>query len=235
MNTPTYHEARKRGLLSKMELFEDMTHEDVETISAQLEMFSIPKDKVIYHSGTDDLYLLKKGRVKLIRTTYAGEETLLGYVEAGHMFGMTALLGQARDNDMAIAVEDCDVCRTTTSAFLTILSRHPKLMARMMIAMAKRIFVLESTVEELVSRPVRSRVARCLLVRAGESLREHDIVPLQGVTRREIADDARTTRESVSRCLREFAELGAVEFDGRTILVSDGRLLAELARQGDAE
>ncbi len=234
MKSHTAHELQKRGLLSRMDLFEDMTHEDVEAISQKLKMDTIPKDCVIYHGGTEDLYLLKQGRVKLLRLTYEGDETVIGHVEAGHMFGMTALLGQVRGNDVAVAMEECIVCRTSISAFFTILSRHPRMMARMMIALAKRIFVLETTVEDLVVSPVRTRVAKQLL-RACANSGDHEVTALRGLTRQALADEAMTTRESVSRCIHELAELGAVGFQGRTIVILDRTLLSDIVRQGERE
>jgi CRP/FNR family transcriptional regulator len=151
-----------------------------------------------------------------------------GVLEPGQLFGLSALLGGGNEDVSAQALTDAYVCEAGAQDFLGILARHPLMMAKVMMAMAKQMFRLERTIEGLANDPVDSRLARLVgdLLQRAETSRDGQLLP--AMTREEMAKIAITTRESVSRTLSAWSRDGIVELRGRRILVRDAERLQKL-------
>lgn len=222
--------ADKTGLLSRLNLFDAMGLDEVESISSELRMRHCRAHETVFTGSPDQVYLVKTGRVRLYRLSPEGQEVTTAVLQPGHLFGMGALFGSRNDDVSAEALEDTYVCEAGGQAFIGILSRHPLLMAKVMMAVAKQMFRLERTIEGLVHESVESRVARVLLEMSSSAEHTDDGWLLPARTRDEIGKVAMTTRESVSRVLSAWTSAGIVELQGRRIVVRDLERLRSLVR-----
>src|SRR5712692_7085724 len=155
----------------------------------------------------------------------------LGSVEDPHRTERTVRQQQRGFN--AEALQDSYVCEAGGPEFLAILARHPLMMAKVMMAMARQMFRLERTIESLAREPVDSRLARLLtdLQSSAQKLSEGFLLP--AMTREDMAKICITTRESVSRTLSAWSKDGIVELRGRRILLRDPRRLRDLIQGSD--
>lgn len=224
----------KLGFMRRVNLFEQMGEAEVEQISRELKMRHCRAHQTVFEGSPDRVYLLKAGRVRLYHLSADGEDVTTDLLEPGHLFGLSALFGSSSEDLSAEALEDSYVCEAGAQDFMGILARHPLMMAKVMMAMAKQMFRLERTIESLAREPVDSRVARLLLelMGSGEKLREGWLLPV--MTREDIAKICITTRESVSRTLSGWSEAGIVELRGRRILLPDPERLRALVHISDA-
>lgn len=211
----------KLPLLRRLNLFEEMTDAEVEEVSHKLVMSECVGGCQVYLGRPDRIYLLKSGRVRLYRLSRDGIQVTTAVLVPGQLFGTTSLFGEAADNDHAEALEDSYICEASAPEFLGIMSRHPLLMAKVMMALARHLFRLERTVEQLVHESVETRLARYLLseLDAGEVRTDGVVLPAQ--TREELAASVLCTRESVSRTLSRWSRAGIIGPDGRRIVVRD--------------
>ena len=207
--------------MRRLNLFDQMNEAEIEQISKELRMRHCGSHQTIFEGAPDRVYLLKAGRVRLYHLSPDGEEVTTDVLEPGHLFGLSALFGSSSEDLNAEALEDSYVCEAGAQDFMGILARHPLMMAKVMMAMARQMFRLERTIESLAREPVDSRVARLLLelVGSGQQLAEGLLLP--AMTREDMAKICITTRESVSRTLSSWSEAGIVELRGRRILVPD--------------
>ena len=224
----------KLGFMRRLNLFEQMNEAEIEQVSRELKMRRCRAHQPVFEGSPDRVYLLKAGRVRLYHQSPDGEEVTTDLLEPGHLFGLSALFGSSSEDLNAEALEDSYVCEAGAQDFMSIMARHPVMMAKVMMAMARQMFRLERTIESLAREPVDSRVARLLLELASsaEKLREGLLLP--AMTREDIAKICITTRESVSRTLSAWSEAGVVELRGRRILIRDPERLRELVRVSDA-
>ena len=211
----------KLPLLRRLNLFEEMSDAEVEEVSHKLAMSECPGGCQVYAGTPNRIYLLKSGRVRLYQLSRDGDQVTTAVLVPGQLFGTTSLFGEAADNDHAEALEDSYICEASAPEFLGIMSRHPLLMAKVMMAMARHLFRLERTVEQLVYESVETRLARYLLgeLDAGEERTDGIVLPAQ--TRDELAARVLSTRESVSRTLSRWTRAGIIGADGRRIVVRD--------------
>jgi CRP-like cAMP-binding protein len=225
----------KVEFLSRLNLFEGMAHEEVEDISRELRMTRHPRGAVILDAEGDRVYLLKEGRVRLYHVTPDGHEVTTAVLRPGQMFGLAALFG--RDEEaIAACLDDCLVCDAGAHDFLAILARHPLMLAKVMMAMAKQIFHLQQTIEHLAAEPVRSRLARHLLGLAEGGMTGDEGCLLPPATQEDLAQVVSATRETVARTLGVWRRQRIIEMQGRRIVLRDiQRLRAEIADDVDIE
>jgi len=218
----------KLGYMRRLNLFESMSGAEVEQISRELKMRHCDAHETVFEGAPDRVYLLKTGTVRLYHLSPDGEDVTTGVLEPGQLFGLSALLGGRNEDVSAQALTDAYVCEAGAQDFLGILARHPLMMAKVMMAMAKQMFRLERTIEGLANDPVDSRLARLVgdLLQRAETSRDGQLLP--AMTREEMAKIAITTRESVSRTLSAWSRDGIVELRGRRILVRDAERLQKL-------
>ena len=155
----------------------------------------------------------------------------LGSVEDRHRTERTVRQQQRGFN--AEALQDSYVCEAGGPEFLAILARHPLMMAKVMMAMARQMFRLERTIESLAREPVDSRLACLLTDLQSSSQKQPDGLLLSAMTREDMAKICITTRESVSRTLSASSKDGIVELRGRRILLRDPRRLRDLIQGSD--
>jgi CRP/FNR family transcriptional regulator len=223
----------KLGFMRRLNLFEQMGEAEVEQISRELRMRHCRAHETVFEGSPDRVYLLKAGRVRLYHLSADGEDVTTDVLEPGHLFGLSALFGSSSEDVSAQALEDSYVCEAGGQDFLAILARHPLMMAKVMMAMAKQMFRLERTIESLAREPVDSRLARLFfeLQGSGEKLSEGFLLP--AMTREDMAKICITTRESVSRTLSAWSKDGIVELRGRRILIRDAERLRKLVHISD--
>jgi CRP/FNR family transcriptional regulator, cyclic AMP receptor protein len=224
----------KLGFMRRLNLFEQMGEAEVEQISRELKMRHCSAHQTVFEGSPDRVYLLKAGRVRLYHLTPDGEDITTDVLEPGHLFGLSALFGGSSEDISAQALEDSYVCEAGGQDFLAILARHPLMMAKVMMAMAKQMFRLERTIESLAREPVDSRLARLFLDLRGSAEKQRDGLLLPAMTREDMAKICITTRESVSRTLSSWSKDEIVELRGRRILVRDLERLRKLIHVSDA-
>lgn len=218
----------KVRFLRRLNLFEGMSEEEVETAARELTMRHCDAGEPI-RGRHDHVYLLKEGRVRLYTLSYEGQEVTTAVLIPGQLFGLGALFG---DGEPALAecVDGCYVCEAGAQDFLNILARHPLMMAKVVMAMAKQIFRLEETVRSMALESAAVRLARHLLAlsETGEPDPEGCLLPPQ--TRDEMAGVIASSRETVSRILAAWSRDGVLATRGRRIVIRDpDRLRLKLA------
>jgi CRP/FNR family cyclic AMP-dependent transcriptional regulator len=177
-----------------------------------------PRHSVLSESG-DRVYLLKQGRVRLYHLTVEGQEVTTAVVSPGQLFGLGAFFGADGSAMHAEAMEESYICEAGAQDFLAMLARHPLLMARVTMVMAKQIFRLEQTIESMASQQVSGRLAAHLLEEMAEGETLDGGVLLPSHSQEELAKLIGTTRESVSRTLSTWRATQVIRMKRRRIVV----------------
>lgn len=223
----------KLALLRRLNLFEEMSVAEVEEVSHKLSMSECPSGGQVYVGKANRIYLLKSGSVRLYQLSPDGSQVTTAILVPGQLFGTTSLVGEATDNDYAEALENSYICDASAPEFLGVMARHPLLMAKVMMAMARHLFRLERTVEQLVHDSVESRLARYLVNQLDDGEPHTDGILLPAQTRDELASRVLSTRESVSRTLGRWTRSGIIASEGRRIAVRDVGALRRCAGGSD--
>jgi len=217
----------KLWFLRRLNLFDGMTDIEVEAVSRDLRMRHCPARSTILDGTSERIYLIKEGRVRLYHLSRQGQEVTTAVLGPGQLFGLGALFGRTTEATHAEPMEDSYVCDADGQEFLQILARHPVLMAKVLMAMAKQIFRLEETIESIVSRPVAGRLAGLVVSMLDQAETTPEGPLLRSVSHEEMGKMIGATRESVTRTLGDWRRHGIIAMRGRRILVRKVQVLRD--------
>lgn len=221
-------QTRKIGYLSTIDIFRDMTPDDLAALDRMTRMNTVQRGQILYAPGEtgEMLFLLKRGRVQLYKLSVDGRKLILATLGPETFFGDMSLLGQQMASAFAEAVEDSTVCLMTRDDVEALLLRKPQVALRLLEAMGRRLLETEGRLEDVAFKRVPARVAGLLLRLAeGESGGEvHQ-------SHQELAETLGVYRETVTNALDRLKEAGAIEIGRRRIRVRNEQLLRQMAEE----
>jgi CRP-like cAMP-binding protein len=190
-------------------------------------------DETVFEPTPDprSVYLLESGLVRIYRLSPEGAEATLGFIVPGEVFGELAAFGNYRRESFATAQSAAVVWRIPAELFREWVRTRPKLVIEVTRQIGERMKRVESRVESLVFRNVRSRLALVLLELADDFGHEEDgrrVLDL-GLSQGELATLIGTTRQSVSTVIADLKEHGVLRQQGSRIELLDRARLQALA------
>jgi len=176
------------------------------------------------------VYLLQVGLARIYRLSEGGGETSFGYVAPGEVFGELPAFGDYPRESFAQAVRASQVWKIPRENFHRMLSARSALAFQVTRQIGDRLKRIESRVEDLVFRNVRTRVARMLGELAedfGQNENGHRVIDIP-ITQSELATLVGATRQTVNQTLRELSAEGLIGRDNRRIVLLQPELLQQL-------
>ena len=221
------HTASKIGYLLEMDLFQDLSLEDLNWLNSRTEMVTRRKGQLVYspEDGGEVLFLLKKGTVQIYRLSPQGKKLVITTLGAGTFFGEMSLIGQGMHYSIAEAVEDSTLCVMRLSHLEELIMAKPSVALRLLHVLGLRLLHVHRTLEDLAFKPVPARLA-ALLLRLWEDAKMGAIT---GFTHQDLADMIGTLRETTTEVLNHFKAGGLIEMQRMHISVLDGHGLRAIA------
>ena len=145
-----------------------------------------------------------------------GRELVLGEMGAGEYFGEMVLDGGPRSASI-MTLEKTRFAVVSREAFVEYLNANPAFSLRLIKQLIRRVRTLTGSVKSLALLDVYGRVAR-LLIDMAERDGEDWVVPGR-LTHREIASRIGSSREMVTRILKDLHTGGYIVVEGRRIVV----------------
>lgn len=123
------------------------------------------KGAVIYRQGfpAEGIFLLSRGSVKLIATTEAGTERIIGFVTCGELFGLDGLLAQPVRCMSAVARENSQSAFVSSVAFKKALHLNPDLLWNVMLMLNDLLHRANHEKLTISGARVRDRIESVLL------------------------------------------------------------------------
>ena len=213
----------KRQFLRQIDIFRDLSHDEMELIDRMTRMTTVEKGRVIYRQEdtAEGLFLLKRGRVRLSRIGPSGKKLDLAILEPGTFFGEMPLLGERMRHAYAEALEDCLLCVMSQHDIERLVLRKPQVGLRIINVLSRRLAESEARLEDLAYRSVSARLASVLLRLSRDGV-------VEGITHEELGDMVGAYRETVTKMLNEMQSAGHVRLGRRRIHIQDRDGLASL-------
>lgn len=211
-------------LLQKVSLFHDVDPEELDRIASLLVPREVAKDAhiVTQDEPGDSMFIIARGRVKVVLFGDNGREVILTILKSGEFFGEMSLLDDQPRSANVIAQEDATVLVLKRADFAEHILKSPKTAINVMAELCRRLRRADEIIGNLATLDVYGRVAHIMIDLAkkdGEEV-EEGILIRERPTQQDIASMIGTSRETVSRVLSEFQRRGFVEMRGREILLS---------------
>jgi CRP-like cAMP-binding protein len=211
-------------LLAKVSIFNGLDRLALERLAAKLQEQTIAKDAVIvgHDDPGDALFIIKKGRVKVVLYGESGRDVILSILRTGDFFGEMSLLDGEPRSANVIATENSEVLVLSRDDFVSHLNDNPGTALNILAEMSMRLRHADEVIGNLALLDVYGRVARVLIdlaSRDGETSDEGVIIR-ERPTQQDLASMIGTSRETVSRVLSEFQRRGFLSMQGKKILLS---------------
>jgi CRP-like cAMP-binding protein len=235
---PTMREDEEVELLSKVDLFDSLSEEEIRLLVRQNSDVRLGEGETFYAPWERDgkLFILKKGRMRLYRTEGAREFTL-ELVEAGTVFGEMAFTPHRLRESYARAIEPCVIFVMERAKVERLIEEKPQVGIKMISLLSERLHFYETRMEDITLKEVPARLASLILflVESEGVQRPGEIGIPTRYTHEHIGTMIGANREAVTRAFGRLQDEGVIQIRRRLIYVDDvealeraaGRLLEE--------
>jgi CRP/FNR family cyclic AMP-dependent transcriptional regulator len=205
-------------VLDQVPLFDGLTPEELATIEQHAVRKPYRKNTVIIERGDEanTLYLLLEGRVKTYIADEGGKEIVLNELGPGTQLGELALLGDIPRTASVQTIEDSVFLILTKRSFLQCLADHPNIALNLIRLLVQRTQALTESVGDLALRDVYGRIAKVL----NDSAEQQDgQLMTPPFTHQQIADRVGSSREMVSKILKDLKTGGYLATEGKRFIL----------------
>ncbi len=224
--------------LENIRLFRGFDDDWLHNIERQCRWRSFDVDENILDRDNidSDVFFATRGSVLIVNFSQSGREIALARIAAGSYFGeLAAIDGDPRSANV-IALEPCVVGALTPKVFNDIFNHDPILSARLMRRLAPIIRTCDERIMDLSTLGAHQRVYLELL-RLSEIDPDNSgallIGPMPG--QKDIASQASTTRETVTRAISQLVADGIAERNQKSLYIRDRTRFEHLASALDPD
>jgi len=210
-------------LLRSVPIFSELTEADFSSLAKVANRRRYPKDSVVFFENEqgDFFFMILEGRIKVTILGDDGREVILTLLGSGDFFGEMALLDNEPRSATAIAVEDTELLSLHRNDFQAVLSDNRSITVGLIKVLTGRLRRANHQISTLALLDVYGRVARVIVDMAREEGRrlKDGRIAFRRATHQEIANRIGTTRETVTRMLKDLERQGMIHIEGREIIV----------------
>ena len=226
------------ALLRANPVFRGVPAKEIETLIPVTQAERHRPREFIFMEGDPSLwlYIVKSGRVKILKHSRAGKDVVLELLGPGEIFGGVAVLEKRPYPATAQAMETADVLKIPRDPLLALSERHPSIVKEMALMIGRRLRAAHESVKSLAVEPVEVRLAATLMRladREGKPSRGNVELPYH-LTRQSLADMAGTTVETTIRIVSRWLKEGLVMDDSGRLVLKKPETLRAMA-QGESE
>ena len=205
-------------MLEKVPLFSALDGAAIDEIERVAVRKSYRRNTIIIEQGDDasTLFLLIEGRVKVFLVGDDGREMVFGERGPGSYVGELALLAGGKRSASVQTLEDSDFLVLTRDSFNQIVTSQPSIALSLLRDLAKRTCDLSDEMGAMALLDVYGRIRKLIQSHAVE---QDGRLITERLTHQDIADRVGSSREMVSKILKDLRSGGYIEIDKKRIEV----------------
>ncbi|MBM4761633.1 Crp/Fnr family transcriptional regulator [Bacillus sp. B15-48] len=203
----------------KVPIFGSLSDLDMVKLTGMISHKQFKKGQALINEGekSDKLFIINQGQVKLSKFTVNGKEQILDIMTCGDFFGELNLFHHDEvSNFTAYAIEETEICQLTKDDIDRVMAANPDIAIKLLKEVTKRLAHTENLAQNLATKDPEVRIAQMLLEfcqKFGTEKGGGVLIHLP-ITREEIASYVGVTRETISRKLSKFEDLGLISLTG---------------------
>jgi CRP/FNR family transcriptional regulator/CRP/FNR family cyclic AMP-dependent transcriptional regulator len=210
-------------LLRTVPIFAELSEVDIQALARLTTRRRYPKDTVVFFENEqgDTLFMILEGRVRVTILGDDGREVILSVLGPGDFFGEISLLDNEPRSATAIAAEESELLLLHRADFQGAMSDNPSIGGALIRVLTARLRRANHQISTLALLDVYGRVARVILDIAREEGRrlKDGRIAFRRATHQELANRIGTTRETVTRMLKDLERQGLITVDGREVVL----------------
>jgi CRP/FNR family cyclic AMP-dependent transcriptional regulator len=179
---------------------------------------SYPRNAVLINEGDvgDSLFIVLSGRVKVYASNDAGREVVIDFHGPGEYLGEMSLDGAPRSASV-VTVEPSTCAVVSRAQFREFILAHPDFALHLIGKLIQRARLATENMKSLALSDVYGRLVRLLnSLAVEEGVRR--VVP-EKLTQQDIAERVGSSRDMISRLLKDLAAGGYLAVEDRTITI----------------
>ncbi len=206
--------------LRSIPLFADVNDEDLTAVASLLIERRFPKNKTIVEEGLpgDYMYVVREGRVKVTKLSGDGREKILEMLDQGSFFGELSLLDGAPRSASVKTLTDTRILALSRNDFLKLLRDSPDLAMAVIQVLTGRLRQMDDQASSLSFQRVKERARGVRRRLARDEIGEGQLAT-PALTHQQIADMIGTSRETVTRAVKELKLCGWLDQKGKRYLI----------------
>jgi len=222
----------------RIELFSSLTEAELRQIVAKMTVKRYRKNEIVFYEEDSNryMYMILRGKVKVMQTTEEGKEVILAFHRSGEFFGEISLIDSRTSPAIVVATEESVIAVISRGVFLSILHTQGKVLDVMLQILCGRLRDSWERIQILSFSNASQRIRMLLHMLSDEHGRKvkNGTVLNMRLTHQDIANMTGIARETVSRILFKWSKDGYVEvLKNRALLLSDRFVRSSL--EGDFE
>ncbi len=204
-------------------IFENLELEEVKALSREALRKKSTTGQALFLQGdpTDEMFLIKGGRVKLSKVLEDGSELTLDIRKAGDFVGENMFSEEGQYPVSAYCIEDTLTCGFSRSQFEQLVLQYPKVGLQIIKNLSERIAWLTMRVGSLSVTNIEDRLYRVLTSVA----REHGEISPQGtviqfpLTHEDLSFLTGAHRVSITRAMKTLKAAGKIIHEDKRLIL----------------
>ncbi|HZO00417.1 MAG TPA: Crp/Fnr family transcriptional regulator [Burkholderiales bacterium] len=219
-------EIRPEAFLARLPLFEGLGPQGLARLASATTRRELKRGEILFREGepSSGLYALVYGSIQLATR----EGRVIDIVLPGRSFGEPVMFMEKPWIVTASALADSLVLHVSRQAIFDELERSPPFARRAIGALSERAEGLVRQLEARAAGPAAHRLVAWLLRQPAARVDGEATITLPGA-KRALASQLDLSAEHLSRVLRELADRGLIEVQGRRVRVPDLERLRQSA------
>jgi CRP/FNR family transcriptional regulator len=221
--------------IRKTTIFADLKKDDLNRIERLITEKTFPKRHIIYWEDdpVDNIYLIKRGNIKLYKTQPDGRSQILKIDGTGGILGFDSLFSN-KYLATAETITESVLCQIKAAYFRELLENEPEINIRLLKAVSKELEINEKLLFTLGTRTAKERLSYFLLTLYNsqcdceENPQKINLL----ISRQEISEHLGMKQETVIRNLSRLKDEKIIDIKGKEIIILNQEVLEETA-QGD--
>ena len=189
------------------------------------------KQDVIYaeHQNDQNIYLVTKGKVKIVNYDKAGNELVRHILVKGELFGEKIVLNENSRDEFAVACSNgTEVCAMNLSTLHQLMRRNHRFETKIYKLISLKLRKVERRLELLVGKDVETRIITFIYDLYRE---DHNSRIANSLSHQDIAKLLATSRETVTKTFNKLKQEGVIDYNRKEITITNVEKLAILSQE----
>ena len=209
--------------LRELPLLSEVADEDVDAVLSEVTLSNFKAGDYVFRTGDapDLMYLIYQGQMKIFYNTIDGEEQIFYIYRDGDFVGGLNLLVQSPYRYVGQALTDCKIVAISKATFDRYFYDSSVILRSVLTKSFERIRWAEELIQRLATSNASMKTAGLLLKlvkRIGVQTEEGIRLELS-MNREELGNYSGLRRETITRKLGQFKDLGYIELVGNKVII----------------
>jgi CRP-like cAMP-binding protein len=219
--------------LRSCRLFAGLSAADISAVAAFTISKNLAKGEYLFHerSPSDGFYIVQTGSINLHHVSALGKEHTVHLFRPAESFAEWTLVAETGYLAHARAAEATTVLFVPKAKFVELLGHRPEILLRVLQSVSRYLELVIGLLDDLVLKDVEARIAGWLLKRCPQPLSNAPAVIKLNRTKRVLAAEMGTTKETLSRTLAKLREQKHLRMKRNMITIAKPLKLQKLLQE----